>query len=169
MSQEVYFARCGDKIKIGCSLRPEVRIAQVGEWLPEPIELLATTPGNFTMESTIHATFDAEWSHGEWFHASPRLLAFVEKVKRGEPLPIDAQKATARATMIAEKKRLTRKLGQLGVSIPDNVLAAMYSPEAKGRPYPDWVIKELEALIADASPARPTPSKAAASRAEVRV
>jgi hypothetical protein len=84
----VYFAGAVGKIKIGCSIRPADRILAVGEWIPFPTVLLATLPGGFPLEAALHRMFNEEWSHGEWFDASARLLAFVEKVKSGQPLDI---------------------------------------------------------------------------------
>lgn len=147
-AQHIYFAQCGAKVKIGCSIDPTRRIEQVGEWMPEPLVLLATMPGNFNLEAAIHTTFDAEWSHGEWFVLSERILDFIDRVKRREPLPIETRAiATRRGQLIAEKKRLSRRISRLGVEIPDHLRAVMVGPDCKGRPYPNWAMEEIEALI----------------------
>ncbi|WP_103729011.1 GIY-YIG nuclease family protein [Novosphingobium sp. HII-3] len=111
-SYRVYFAGALDKIKIGCSVRPVARIAAVGEWIPYPVTILATMPGTFALEAALHRMFAEEWSHGEWFHASARLLSFVEDVKAGRPVEIIHRELSAdqnaRRKAIAEKKRLAR-------------------------------------------------------------
>lgn len=147
MKHSVYFASSCGKVKIGCSKNPEARIASIGEWIPFPVTLLATTPGSFALEAAIHQMFDEEWSHGEWFHATPRLLAFIDKVAAGEPLGIDCEaRATRRRAFIADKKRLSRRLSGLGERrrslLPSSVMERVWSVP-KGEPIPPALLAEV--------------------------
>lgn len=143
-TQHIYFAAALDKIKIGCSVKPIDRIAQVGEWIPFPITLLATMPGSYALEATLHRMFAEEWSHGEWFNASARLSAFVERVAKGLPVGIDDRQLTEiennRRHAIADKKRIGRHVAKLprelviefravpkGVAMPDDLLARCWA------------------------------------------
>ena len=116
-AQFIYFAGALGKIKIGCSNKPAERILQVGEWIPFPITLLATMPGGYPLESALHAMFADEWSHGEWFHASARLLELVDRVAQGLPVAISKPdlglSENRRRQMIAAKKRISRKVRAL--------------------------------------------------------
>lgn len=154
--QSVYFAAACGKIKIGCSNDPAARIASVGEWIPFPITLMATMPGGYAMESAIHRMFDDEWSHGEWFNTSSRLLDFIAGVAEGRPLNIDAQEiATRRRIFIADKKRLSHRLNRLrkaGHELPAPYPAKL-DKVRKGEPVPPALLEEvngaIDALLSD--------------------
>lgn len=84
----VYFARTTDMVKIGCSVQPADRLVAIGEWVPYKIELAATTPGGFGLEAAFHTHFADEWSHLEWFRASPRLLQMIDDINEGRPFTL---------------------------------------------------------------------------------
>jgi hypothetical protein len=69
----VYFLRFGDRIKIGYTANLVQRLRD----LPHD-EVLLTIPGAITVEGNLHRTFAADRITGEWFHASPRLLAAIQ-------------------------------------------------------------------------------------------
>lgn len=85
----VYFVRptgLPGPIKIGCSTKPARRLTELGVWSPWPLEVIAVAPGDLSTEKALHELFaDDRWHH-EWFHASPRLAAFVNDLKRNVPL-----------------------------------------------------------------------------------
>jgi hypothetical protein len=68
----VYFLRFGDRIKIGYSANLTRRL----QTIPHD-EVLLTIPGASTAEANLHRTFASDRITGEWFHASPRLLAAI--------------------------------------------------------------------------------------------
>lgn len=70
-------------IKIGCTRHLGERLDQLLKWSPVPLEILATAPGNFTLEKRIHAIFKDDFRHKEWFTPSPRLLEAIEQVAAG--------------------------------------------------------------------------------------
>lgn len=41
------------------------------------IHILATEPGSFTRERQLHKQFAVDQAHGEWFHPSEALLAYI--------------------------------------------------------------------------------------------
>lgn len=69
----VYFIDCGpDLIKIGWSQNPPKRLREIGG-----VKILATIPGTQQDEKAMHMRWGATWSHNEYFHATPELLAFI--------------------------------------------------------------------------------------------
>lgn len=76
----VYFARAGDRIKVGWSKNVATRIAQLQTGNPDPIQLLATTPGGRSLEREVHSRFADARVTGEWFSATPELLAYIADV-----------------------------------------------------------------------------------------
>lgn len=72
----VYFisAECGGPIKIGKSICPETRMADLQVANPNKLHLLATCR---RIESILHVLFDNGRIRGEWFRPSERLLRFI--------------------------------------------------------------------------------------------
>lgn len=77
----VYFAQAGERIKIGWSRNVAARITKLQTGNPEPIRLLATTPGGRSLETQLHERFADVRLTGEWFAASPALLAYVQAIR----------------------------------------------------------------------------------------
>ena len=69
---QVYFARCGDLIKIGFSTNLKQRLRDIGA-----DELLLSFEGTREKEKNMHAAFGPSWSHGEYFHPTPALLDYI--------------------------------------------------------------------------------------------
>ena len=42
-----YIAVSENKVKVGASFQPETRVAQVSEWVPYPVNLVAVLPGGY--------------------------------------------------------------------------------------------------------------------------
>lgn len=74
----VYFVRFGDRVKIGFTTNLTQRMAVI----PHD-EILATQPGSLQDEARCHAAFAADRLIGEWFKATPDLLAFAAAVDSG--------------------------------------------------------------------------------------
>lgn len=74
----VYFARCGDLIKIGYTTRLRQRMRDVGA-----DEVLATMPGTINDEKALHMRFGSCWVHGEYFEPKPELVDYIAKVQQG--------------------------------------------------------------------------------------
>lgn len=73
----VYFAQAGDRIKIGWSRNVATRIATLQTANADPLHLLATVPGARSLERQLHERFAAARLSGEWFEATPDLLAYI--------------------------------------------------------------------------------------------
>lgn len=73
----VYFAGAGDRIKIGWSRQVAQRLAQLQTGNAAAIQLLGVLPGARSKERALHARFAAARVSGEWFEATPELLAYI--------------------------------------------------------------------------------------------
>jgi hypothetical protein len=73
----VYFAEADGRIKIGWSRKVATRVAQLQTGSPVPIKLLGVTPGGRSLERELHHRFAADRLTGEWFTATPELLACI--------------------------------------------------------------------------------------------
>lgn len=85
----VYFLRpvgMDGPIKIGCSERPESRLATLMSWSPFRLEIITTVDGDFDLEQNIHQCFADLSTHGEWFRPEPRLTEAIRKIASGVPV-----------------------------------------------------------------------------------
>lgn len=73
----VYFARFSDRIKIGWSANPAIRL----KGIPHD-EVLAIVPGTMLDERRCHAAFAHLRTVGEWFTVKPDLVAFIASLPR---------------------------------------------------------------------------------------
>lgn len=85
----IYFLRPAGQpdgpIKIGCSHLPMERLRIYFQWSPVPLDLVAMCGGqHLGVERRLHLMFKDAHSHGEWFHPSSDLEAFVARVAAGE-------------------------------------------------------------------------------------
>lgn len=97
----VYFVKpvgADGPIKIGCSEVPLARLRSLADWSPFPLEIMVAIPGDYGLERRLHNRFFSQRSHREWFHASPELAAFIEKLKQGVPVgeAVDLDAVTGR-------------------------------------------------------------------------
>ena len=76
----VYFIRdAGGDVKIGYSERdPFGRLATMQTGNPRALTLLATIPGDRSVERELHDKFSPLRVRGEWFRGTPELLGFVD-------------------------------------------------------------------------------------------
>ena len=84
----IYFASAGDFIKIGWA-RSDVaaRIAAMQVGCPLRIKLLRTRPGSLRQERRLHEKFASARVHGEWFHATAELQAYIFKTPKVKSEP----------------------------------------------------------------------------------
>lgn len=73
----VYFIRGGDFIKIGWSQDPDRRRNDLSTGSPFKLEVIGKVPGSGEDEQSFHRAFSHLRTNGEWFEASPELLAFI--------------------------------------------------------------------------------------------
>jgi hypothetical protein len=80
----VYFVQGGDFIKIGLSGPKNFgkRLQEISTGCPFKVSLLGVTDGDIAIEQGLHRKFRSCHHHGEWFYATPKLLAYIAKVVR---------------------------------------------------------------------------------------
>lgn len=85
----VYFIapKIGGPIKIGVSVEPIERLTSLMAWAPYKLEILATAPGTWHDEQTIHRIFKEHWSHSEWFRPHPDIYALINDVRASGQIP----------------------------------------------------------------------------------
>lgn len=93
----VYFAHAPavTLIKIGVSVRPEVRVHDIDLLSPVPVVLLGTT-NRFT-EAELHERFASLRHRGEWFVAAGELLSFIRE-ETSSPLHVEGSHRRFRKT-----------------------------------------------------------------------
>jgi len=138
-------------VKIGCSLLPRNRLAAMSAWSHVPLEIAALIVGDEDLERRFHAAFRDQWSHGEWFHASPALNAVIAAVAAGtfdvKALPEGSRLPSKRSgNGWSEYSRLSatmnsriRALEKRGVDVPRSIRDAAFrynaGPYFKTIPY----------------------------------
>jgi hypothetical protein len=85
----VYFIATFDRsmVKIGCSNNPPKRLEGLSVWSPVKLELLAHVPGTLRDEFALHRRYLSRYSHKEWFHSTPEMLADIAAIARFGELP----------------------------------------------------------------------------------
>jgi hypothetical protein len=76
----VYFLQAFGRgpIKIGYSTNPRRRFSALRTASPEPLDLVATMPGDRNLELRLHEMFGSDRLHGEWFKDSLALCTLIE-------------------------------------------------------------------------------------------
>ncbi len=77
--QVVYFIQVGDLIKIGRTSDYNSRIQALKSTIPNEVIELGVVVGGSELEKELHKRFNANRSHGEWFHATSELISYVDK------------------------------------------------------------------------------------------
>lgn len=78
----IYFAEAGNYIKIGYSKNWKDRLRSLYGSSPLTINVLHVSPGTPAKERALHRKFAHCRAHGEWFHKSPDLLAYIDVLKQ---------------------------------------------------------------------------------------
>lgn len=75
----IYFVQAGETgpIKIGWSVRANVRLSDLQTGCPEPLRLLGAVPGKKHEERMFHRMFRHARIRGEWFHPVPSIVALA--------------------------------------------------------------------------------------------
>lgn len=92
----VYFLSGGHVVKIGFAKSVQSRFQSVCSTAPFPLELAAYARGTMEDEADLHRKFRRAHAHGEWFHAAPELMAYIEAVKKAQSLNVCDYKAVPR-------------------------------------------------------------------------
>jgi len=76
----LYFAKCGDAVKIGVSRDPEVRLDELQCGAPGKLVLLAVIPGAGTRERECHRRLTHLHIHGEWFRHTEEVDSLIAEL-----------------------------------------------------------------------------------------
>ncbi len=82
----VYFIRAKSMnwpVKIGCTIDVERRLRALEKSSPLQLEVAAYVRGGLGLERKLHAYFQANHSHGEWFRRSIALANLIEDLRSG--------------------------------------------------------------------------------------
>jgi DNA-binding XRE family transcriptional regulator len=77
MTGFIYVMRSADRVKIGHSMKPDLRLSKVASDSPFPVKLISMFPGSQSDEAEIHAQFSCCRRHGEWFDVNGPLSAWI--------------------------------------------------------------------------------------------
>lgn len=79
----VYFARCGDLVKIGQSVEPYARVRELRTSSPGRVVLLAFVASRIDFnEYVLHRRFQHLRVHGEWFNVDHDLAGIIAPLVR---------------------------------------------------------------------------------------
>lgn len=81
MSEQVYFARSSDRIKIGTSRDAAKRIAALSIANPHPIEIIATFEGGRDLERALHRRLKKHCAKNEWFFDCAEVREVIDELK----------------------------------------------------------------------------------------
>jgi len=73
------FASHHGPVKIGFSIDPMRRLAEIQRDWPEGLRLVGVVPGGFSEEQRLHKRFSHLRLHGEWFRPDDELTTFIRE------------------------------------------------------------------------------------------
>ncbi len=82
-SKSLYFALCGDAVKIGVSSSPESRLDALQVGAPSKLYLLATIPEMGKKEAECHRRLAHLQLHGEWFRYTEEVDNLIKELQNG--------------------------------------------------------------------------------------
>jgi len=99
--------------KIGLSIKPNIRIKNIGILLPFPIEVICVwrTSDCRQLESFLHEKYRDQQINGEWFEFNPTKIR--ELLSRPEPqvqIDVDFQNPVALTVRVKKKKGIPKTL-----------------------------------------------------------
>jgi hypothetical protein len=106
----VYFIKpigMAGPIKIGCSNLPQRRLEQLSTWSPFPLEVIGSVPGGYKDELYVHACFDAQFLHREWFAHSPELERAISDILAAGTVDVLRERFSAAASRRTRRRNWT--------------------------------------------------------------
>lgn len=88
MLRQIYFAKCGDRIKVGISNNVGARLSQLRTGAGAPVELLAAVDGDNRIERALHNKLKQYRVDGEWFRDCPETRAAIQNSLNNFPKAI---------------------------------------------------------------------------------
>jgi hypothetical protein len=80
-NKALYFAACGDAVKVGASSEPRCRIENFQTGAPGKLVLLAVIPRAGHRESECHRRLAHLHIHGEWFQRGCDVDALIKELQ----------------------------------------------------------------------------------------
>ena len=74
----IYFVKAGDRVKIGYSNDPSIRISELQTSCPHDLEVLLIVDGNRDEERELHMRFSDIRRTGEWFKFEAPIKSYIE-------------------------------------------------------------------------------------------
>jgi hypothetical protein len=111
--QVVYFVRSGELIKIGITSDHRGRINALKAANASPVSELGVIEGGSDLEQSLHERFGYCHSHGEWFFATPELLAYIQDT------------AVPYKEGMGKTETITRDYGYAGLTLPQMLVAGL--------------------------------------------
>lgn len=90
----VYFLQCRELVKIGYSLNPSARCAQIQDGIPFEVTPLGHLPASRKAERNLHWRFMTRRECGEWFRISDDLKEAILLVAKHAPTPATLRETT---------------------------------------------------------------------------
>lgn len=93
----IYFIQSPTGIKIGRAGNLQDRLSALNTSCADELKVLLAVPAHASVERAIHRRFYCLRIKGEWFHAAPELLQFIDEAKTSgrdiaeiicDPLPV---------------------------------------------------------------------------------
>lgn len=75
----IYFARAGNKVKIGISKNPRQRLGGIRTGNSNRVSIYYVTPGDMALERELHRLFASDRVNGEWFIYSGQIRSWIEE------------------------------------------------------------------------------------------
>lgn len=89
----LFFAQCGDEIKIGFSNDPDAAVVQLARQRLTPVELLMFVAAQRADKARMLSALRGSRKTGEWFTRSAAVLAVLDFVKSNRRLPTPVEMA----------------------------------------------------------------------------
>lgn len=75
----VYFVNSDDRVKIGYSAAPRLRLSNLRTDSPNRVYLVGLIRGDMEYETELHQQFWSARVHGDWFRPIKQLVDFIEQ------------------------------------------------------------------------------------------
>lgn len=82
--QYLYFITCGDAVKIGRAIDPQVRMRELQTGAPGQLALYASFEKAGYLESECHNLLADQRLYGEWFLFDEKVIKIINAIRKGE-------------------------------------------------------------------------------------
>jgi hypothetical protein len=100
LQQQIYFAQCGDKIKVGISRDVASRLAQLRTGAGGPIQLIAAVDGDLKIEKALHNKLRQFHLDGEWYRDCAETRAAIQNSLNNFPKAMPSRKPKSGSNLL---------------------------------------------------------------------